>query len=762
MNISFKQIKATHRDLMFAALISIGSAIFFYCLISRMTQELGQFTKYQTAALQYLNGRILPERLLDFSPLYLGVHIIVQYLPANPEQWINCIHIILLSLTNTLLFFILRRHTGIILSLAGASAFALGKSVIIYGYIFEPEPFMMFFLTALVFFSGRKDFLSCAAAGLSLALCMLTRPTFAPLVLIVPLYYRLQGMDRKEMIKATMIFLAPVILGLILISARNYQLQGSFSPVFMSPGTVFFDGNNPLSYGVAAAYPNVVQDLTQQFPEESDYQHAIYRMVARKATGSNMTSVETNRFWAAKAANYILDSPGHFLSLTAHRIFYLFHEYRWHDLYDAWSADQKLQKQGLLFIPFAIISSLALVGIVSGLSSWRAYFLLYAVFLIQTGLMALTYATDRQRVGIYPFFIFFAAIAITDFCKRRRGRLIAAIFIIILALCFSNENSLMKDNRHGWKGYDNYSTLLSEAAKDRDTLNFKSGVLKSAQALAFAPWTITHARLADLPVSPIDLAGMALNEMASLRSDNPSTQMDRALLLIEAARFDESEIILNGLQQKGYMFEYNDGRLPEPAYYLGRIAFLRGKREDAVSFMQKALHKLPGNPVIMGQLYCLTGKEDYADAIFRYYDNLDAYFYLGRACIESGRPEQASKYLELLCSALPEYQGGQVSHAAALGKTGQYRQAAEVLLTTIGENTGMVPFEEDEFMNIFQGWAKQDRSPDALYWHGIILRKYGRFSEAITAIEQAEKAGHPKAAGELLYLKLVMSRMSPE
>lgn len=749
-------MKTAQRDLTVAGIITLISGIFFSSLILRIPLEAGQFTKYPVAALQYLKGTISPERLLDFSPLYLGLHIITQYLFNDPALWISWTHITLLALPAGLLYLILRRHAGTLLSLAGAAAFTLSQSVIIYGYVFEPEPLMIFFLITLLFFAERKDLFSSAATGVSLTLCLLTRPTFAPLILLIPLYYWLQTKDRSLIIRRSLVFLAPVLLGILFISGRNYSLQGNFSPLVMNPGNVFFDGNNPLTMGTTGAYPPIVRELNSKFPDEGDYQHEIYRIVARKVSSTNLTVGESNRFWANKVLAFIRDDPGHFLLNTGRRAFHLFHRYRWHDLDVAWNAGEALRGYSIPFIPFALISALALIGLIMNLKSWKTFFLPYAVFFIQAAVISLTFATDRQRACLYPFFVFFAVMGLKSLQIKFRGRAIAAASLLFAIPLLSIDYNRMQDDRHIWEGFSRTFAFIKDIAHDRATLRPEELAGKTAAVWTVAPWLIEAGRPAGVPASSEELAAEALRRLSTSQLDTPSIRLDRAMLMMAAGRLNDAQLILEDLVREGHDFSIMDGRIAAPSYYLGRIAFLQGNRAEAIRMMSRALQSLPGNPVVLAQLACLTGEESYGSKIFRYYDDIDAHFFLGTACLETGESEKAVAHLKQLSLYLPDYPKGLIYLAAALGATGRDTEAAEIYMGTTGGRSDMVILEE-MILPVFARLAK-DGSPESLYRYGVVLRQYGHFREALQALKQAEEAGSAAATYELRELQDIMAQ----
>lgn len=742
------------RDTRIAAFIALAAAGLFALQILTISQEeASQFSKYPYAAGQWLNGTAAPERLTDYSPLYLWLHGAAHGLLAEPLRWMHVLHIVLLSLTASLLYLILRRFSGRAASLAGAAAFVLGRSVIVYGYIFEPEPLMIFLLTSVVYFAEFRSVPGVLATGTALSLCLLTRPTFAPLVLIIPVYYWLQARDRGSVLRSILLFAAPVLITLAFISFRNYGLQQNASPLGMNPALRFYDGNNPLADGNRAAYPPLVNDVAGRSTGESDYEYAVYRQFARTDAGRDLSVGETERYWASKTSNFIHDHPAHFLSLTARRIFYLFHSYRWHDLDPSWLTDRVLGRRAALFVPFSLVSALALFGMVLGLGAWRQHLLPYLIFLNQAGFMALIYATDRQRVCLYPFFILFAALALSKLIESGRSRAPLAAGALLLTVLFAYPLDRMKDDTHIGDGTARIPALLEQSSRDLAGLDHAGALKRSSQAFALWPRNNDHVWFAGLPGGSAGLAEAALGELPSLRRDSPSTRLDRALLLTEAGRLDEAERILASLAGERHAFLRDGDSLPDPLFHLGHIEVLRGRHDRAVDYMRRALEQHPGDPVLLSYLACLTGDRAYADTVVRYFDAIDAAFYLGRACLDAGRPEQARASFDRLTSYLPDNPRARVYHAAALSASGRYAEAAAAYRDVAGERPGTVMLEE-WILSAFEREARRGEA-DAVYWYGVVLRHYGYYPKALHMMKKAAGRGHPGAAASARELEVL-------
>jgi len=262
-------------NLLIAAIIAVATFCYYFANVSSLPDVL-QFTKYTTAASHCLDGTLSPERTLDLSPLYLFIVVgVCKFFPA-PVNALILFQSVLVALVSGLLFLLLRRNFSMLPSLAGCTAFICSRSVLVYCRFLEPEILLVFLLVLFIFLVELRGALNAFLTGVTLSLSLLTRPSFILLALCVPLYYYLRE-DRGTFRVTATLFAIPLLLGFMTIVMLG---RGAFPPPLMNPGTVMYDANNPLSKGVIATYPPVSDGLLINYPDESDYQHAIYRLIS--------------------------------------------------------------------------------------------------------------------------------------------------------------------------------------------------------------------------------------------------------------------------------------------------------------------------------------------------------------------------------------------------------------------------------------------------------------------------------------------------
>jgi tetratricopeptide (TPR) repeat protein len=519
-----------------------------------------------------------------------------------------------------------------------------------------------------------------------------------------------------------------------LAHALHLLPSAAAAPLVMNPGTFLYDCNNPLAAGSTVAYPTVVNDLASQEAGESDYQHAVYRDLARRISGRDLSSSEANRYWATKAVAFIRDQPLRFIERTALRSWLVFHQYRWHDVRAAFAADRALGERGGVPVPFAAVSALAVLGLATGLTRWRELLVPYGIFVNQFLLQSFSYASDRQRVSIAALFALFAAIGAARLLLLRRRMLLPVLAAVgVLAAVFSVETDLMRDVRHTWEGFDRAQVLRDKAGAALQRGDLAEAVGAAAGALALCPWAADSIRIPGLPADVPQLARVALKQLPALRGDTASARFDRAMLLLQAGDPDGAAPILESLDRDDRRFERLDGRVGLPSYHLAWIERRRGHNVAAGAQSARAITFAPGDPAVLAQRAAFEGDKAAAARIFRYFDDADAHYALGIALFDDGRPVEAAAHFRRLVEIVPAYRKGNLYLAAALAEAGRDAEAAAILYR------GPPPtiLETPILTSLGRTADAPGAGCEARRRYARALETYGRYGEAIRIARSA-------------------------
>jgi tetratricopeptide (TPR) repeat protein len=561
-----------------------------------------------------------------------------------------------------------------------------------------------------------------------------------PLLAVVPIFFRLNA-PRERWLRATALVLAPPLLVLLALGLRNGLAADSYSPLGMNAGFVFFEGNNPLSSGRSAVYPPLVGELNIEGGGQPDAPHLAYRRVAEQSSGRALSTAEANRFWRRKALDFIADHPGRFLALSGSKSWFVLHEHRRHDLVPAERYEQRLRALRIPAVPLAIVWPLALFGLAVSLPRWRELLLLYALLASQTAVLVLVYVSERQRLPLLPCLVFFACAALTHAATapRRRVAGLAAATLLFAAL-LTRPNAVIREDRHVWAAYQAREQVWQGAFRLRDEGRLDEAAQASVLAYAAAPWLRDYSRPAGLGFLPGEFAERALAALGA-EDDHPSRRFDRAQLLIDAGRWEEAETLLHRLVSEGDRFDRGPLQSSQPLYYLARIAAVRGRPEEALGYLGRALEAAPGDPFVMAELSALTGDGAHRQTIARYFSEIEAARLTGMAQLELGTRDRGVAELSRAVQLLPELWRTKIYLAAALGAQGNGEAAIQRYREAMAQRNDPALLEGRIVPVFAAAAAGAPGGALAHFQYGGVLAQFGRYDEALEALRIARAFG---------------------
>ncbi len=688
-----------------------------------------RLVKYWHAAELFLQNKLVGERILDFSPLYLYFHVLLIKLKAS-QNTLLWIHIFCVGASSALLYQILCRYFRTSVAVAGITAFILDRSLLVYTHTSEPEPVVLLLTVAATYLISLQTARTALWGGICFGLGILTRPNFVPVLLAIPLFYKLNSKDTRWR-KQALLFVLPALVCLVGLWIRNAAIVGYFSPFVMNPGTALYEGNNPNSWGMSSVYPPVLNQLSDEYARLPDYHHQLYRDFARRITGRNLTLPEVNSYWTNKSIQFLIDHPSRTLSLLTTKILHFFHAFQWHDLANAYSAEMEIKRTWPFVTPFAVVSALALVGLIISSTQWKRHLIFYAVFFSQFFFMLSIYVSARQRISILFLFIFFACGTLEFIFAKKKLWLLIPAGLLFLPLFLRTD--LMREEEHLWENIRQSNSRLTDAYRLRDQGKLKDAAKNSSMALAMAPWFLDSRRPANIPFGK---DGYERTALTFSRETNSALLMDKAVLLIEAGNTNEATRILKDLHQKGYRLKRDDYQSSELRFYLARCELKNKHRQQAIATLLEAIQNSPGDPSSLAYLAALTEQKQYKQQLLRYFDEIDAAFFLGKAYLETSNPGAAVQQFRYVTAMLPEFRKGFIYLAAALSEAGKYAEAANLYRKAMSMSPDPV-YMEKQILQLFEELALKEPSALSYYSYGFVLRQFGHFGEAL---EQQQKA----------------------
>jgi len=739
------------------AMLFFVAAFAFYSLIVFGLFLPVQNSKYSLAAENFRSGKLQAEDLLDFSTLYLQVHVAAQSLMGNsvvPVQWLQ---ILLTAFAIGIFFRILLRFFPLWLSVAGAIALLMQRGLIISAHSLDPESLIVFLLLAFLYLAGSKSFRSHLLAGIFLALMILVRPDFSVLILIVPIFFLLCNSELHNALISSLVCAAPAVTALAVIWFQQAMTIGYFSWWIFVPGNAIYEGNNPITTGLSAVYPPVVEDVSQMHPNKIDDREKTYRRFARSITQLNLTTAEVKRYWSIKSIHFLQQNPHQFWSLLANKAFYFFHDYQWHESPATFANEMQLRESGIPAAPFCVFSALAIAGFWLGAKFWRQWLLFYAAFFFQFIFILNLYVSARFHAPLIPLFIFFGVAAIHAFVLRWKN--ILWLILILPAIWFfhTTTNFINEETRmlRSIRSADHWNQI---AYQKRAANQWIEAAEAASKSLSDAPFLLDYRR-------PSSLLYETENYFASglelIPANNPQNIFDRGFLSLYANFPGQAEIAMQEVQKSGWHFKRDQYQSSQPTYYLARSSWMRGNKKEAESRLRATLKQSPADPWTLAALFVITNDYSFRAKLFDYFDGIDAYSFVGEAALEFDNPQAGISAWTYVLQQIPEYRKARIFLASALTNANRLDNAEVVYRSALHTSTDPA-MREKEILTLFLKLSERNpENPERLYMYGYVLRQFGHYQEALV-IQQlaAEKSQSPAIKAEIAALQMVLSQLA--
>lgn len=719
--------------------LAVGFAVLaLHTGIAALIDFEGKFVKYNLAAQQAVDGVLPSIRLVDLSPLYFELCLLIERLFPGSDlaldeiEWIQRLAV---AASAGLLYLVLASRLSRAWALAGAGVFAFEPHVLVYERIYEPEVLLVFFLLGCMAAVERRSAGSAAVAGVFAACAIATRPTFLLLFIVLgPVFYILRGDRDRSLAVRTIAFLLPVLLCGVLLSQRSERITGDWSTPVMNPGTVFFEGNHPLSRGTSAAYSPVVAHMVIVDPNVPDEAHVRYRRVVTHALRKNVSVAEVNSFWAGKALAFIRAEPMTYLKRTAAKALRLFRDHRWHDTGTAADYEAALPPMPGVF---AALSALGLLGLLWEIGRLRENLFFYAYALAQIAVMLVFYVSARQQIVMVPPLIFFAAAASRRVVQLRGRETAWLLALVLLFVLFMGRDDAVRDYAHREAGGALADLYAREIEQDTSRL-YTPDPEAAAQMIAASSWLVEENPPGNVAQDHEGLVEAAARVLTARPDRDVYDEFDLATLELKAGALNAAQarfatVVANGaLPDRGY------DQPSDPLFYLGRIAGLQGRVDEAIAFLQRALERTPGDPYVLAEMMALQDKPELREVIHRYYSSLDAQMLLGQAYLTHGRNSEAIVELKALVKSLPDLHRGRVMLAVAYANAGRLEEGVEMYLESMRIRSNRALWS-DEISKLFSDWAAsrpgeldvQFQAAKVLYFHG----RYRRALDLLLALE---------------------------
>lgn len=375
------------------------------------------FYKYPDFAAKMLQGIDIGERILDLSPLYLYFMTVMTKYWNGDFIYTKFLQILVGAGNCVLIYLLGRRLFHGKIAVISALMYAVLGNIIVLETTLEPFVFVLFLgllsINCLDRFrentlSNRRTYGYTLLSGLFTGFAVITKPNyvlFLPIATVWLLHVARGQRSWRQRMGILAMFLGVTAIVISPVTIRNYVRFHDIVLVTADYGKVFFHGNGPNATGfLAASLPN------QENWQEPDSAHVTFRQVATEQTGKPLLPSETSRFWVKVTLQEIFAHPVDHLLLELKKAHLFFHHYEMHLVGAAFVKHKRALAYP--FLPYGIISSLAIYGMILGLKRFRTLFLLYGAVCLHFVSCLIFYVTSRYRSPAVPYLCLFAGYAL--------------------------------------------------------------------------------------------------------------------------------------------------------------------------------------------------------------------------------------------------------------------------------------------------------------------------------------------------------------
>lgn len=646
----------------------------------------GYFLKYPALIDEIRGG--LSERAMDGSFVYIAFHWVCRAIFGSDLAWARAIQIVMGSLNAALLSLIGARLFGRRAGVLSGCFAAMYSGFIVYDYVFEPETVLILLTLGWVvcMLPGRAEPASAArfaASGLLFGLAVATRPT---VLLTLPFAVAHIWLTRRR-VALLGSFLIAGALPLATLLAYNWNACGRPTLITMSPGQVFYEGNNPNARGVLSAYPLVLKEQEMQYLRRSDYAHPLYRQIARSSIGPGASLPQCNDYWTGRALSFVRLYPRTELAILHSKLRFLMSTYEAHDVEQAAAADASTRRLPLL--RFGFVAALGIIGAVAAFRDengsrppyasgiWIPYVLAFCFALANM----VFFVSARQRLHVVPYLILFTGVFADRVARLGRQRTFraAAGYVFLGAALYAvlaigppaalELERMRLDARAAGEAYR--LALHSTNVEERAT--------HAVDAVASAPYLYDKFRPAGVQYDGLFYARVAERSRtrASAAGGDPSLLFNAAIAELLGGDCDRAAHDLKSVLNSGYPVYRYYLAPSSPHHFLGLCAERGGRARDALQEYALALAEQPGSAWSLSRradLLRRLGRTAEASAdlaiLDAIHDPATVHLMLGTAAFEAEDWGESASHFRALSAILPDYMKARVFLMASLKRAG--------------------------------------------------------------------------------------------
>ncbi len=617
------------------------------------------FLKYPLNALKFFSKVEPSERFLDFSPLYLFLNGVLASIYKESYIIIPYLQIILGIISLYIFFKVAKVRVSPLSAYIATVLLSLYPSYLLYLNCLEPEALIFsFLLIGMSFLLSEKNPL---LTGIFFSLSFLLRPSLLPFSIIIALFIK----------KNKIYYLIPLIISILLLFFFSFWATNTPTLTFMSPGTVFYEGNNPLSTGIASTYPKSIKIWEGEFSgKEADFAHALYRKVAEYERGKKLSLFQNHFFWFKKSLNYIISYPFVWFKHFLKKIWLYLSSYEAHDIFSLIIIYNKL---GLFkLISFGIFSALIFSALIFKIK--KIPFIIIFSFLFNLIVLSLFYFSSRQRITLLPFTLFLVLYGVETLKENKK---IIFLFLAIYGILFI-KNIDIKNYEKTYEEVQSAGGMRTSAHNFlMEKKNFEASIALSA-SIAKAPYLSYSHSFAYIPF----LGGTPYAQAIKLNLGE--NYFNYGLLYFYDRQIKNALKFFEEIKFKKIERHYYDNNLP--LYYYILCLIKEGRKEEGKNYLEIAKKKYPARLSILAIDYLINGKED----LKKYYDVLSINLILAETSLYLKNFENSLKYSQEIIKIAPELTYAHEISAVSYGYLEKYKEMTEEIKYIVSKKNQIV------------------------------------------------------------------------
>jgi len=427
-------------------------------------------------------------------------------------------------------------------------------------------------------FPARRVLFLASVSGLLVGVASTARPNvFMLLSVVLPVWYLFRF--RKRAVTPAVSFVIPFLLVIAVPVGYNYSKGAGLVPVTAHGGINFYIGNGPEANGLFNPPAGMRTDMRGLIEDAKAF--------SERALGKKLTQSEVSAYWTARTFDYIKRNPLKWLSLMLRKLYFFFNGTEVPDVIDRSLYIASCPVLKVCFLPFSIISALALPGLVLLLLRWRDNALFLSFIMVSIFSVVIFYVNSRYRLPSVPLLIISGSYFIVSFVERvveRRYAFSMILFSTFLGSFFLiSVKSPIEVNRSA------LYTFLGNFYMHRNEEEKAFNAFETAYELApgAIETRINYARLLKRK-NRLEEAERLYSQAFKQRPDFPNLAIEYGALLEMMGKRKEA--------RDKYLYAYNSGGRREKVFackLLSRLSYVSGSRDEAIEWIRRALKLAP-------------------------------------------------------------------------------------------------------------------------------------------------------------------------